>query len=785
MPSEAVLRRRPWVLAAVLLLPASVLIIGGTQLLLLRGSAYYLMAGLVMALCAVLALRRSCWSAYLYGWLLVGTLPWALWESGFNGWALAPRVLPLLLLGSCFLIPRVRRTLGRQPRPAARPDESAVKARITLAVLLCAVLSAAMVNDEPPDRDESPHAATTPSVAGEDWSSYGGTPAGQRFSSLSQINTRNVDRLQLLWTYHTGDPGKAAEVTSLKVGDTLFLCTPHNIVAALDAETGAQRWRFDPKVDASEAYTVACRGVSYFEQPKASGPCAARIIEATVDARLLALDARTGALCADFGNGGYVNLLDHLGEVTPGFYYVTSPPTVINGHVVLGAYIRDNQSTNEPSGVVRSFDAVTGALQWAWDVGAPERIGAPAAGDTYTRDTPNAWTVFAADPQLNIVYVPTGNAPPDFFGGHRRSIDDQFSSSLVALDVDSGRPRWSFQTTHHDLWDYDVPAQPVLMDLPVKGGSTPAVVQATKTGEIFVLDRRNGHPIFAVDERPVPQDGVPGERLSATQPFSAITLRPPPLSEAQMWGVTPIDQMVCRILFRSSRYEGVYTPPGFKPVIVFPGSLGIIDWGGISVDPDRAVMIANISAVAFRSELVLRENAPTKARTIQAVTINGKPGGADYTWSPQIGTPYVSHTKPFMGPLNIPCTQPPWGLLQAVDLKSGRTLWKRPIGTAQDSGPLGIGSRLPILMGVPNIGGSLLTRGGLLFNSATLDRYLRAYAADSGKQLWQSRLPAGGQATPMTYLSPSGRQVVVVSAGGHPGLKTLIGDSIVAYALPR
>jgi quinoprotein glucose dehydrogenase len=775
--------RRPFVLATVLLVLGAVLASGGAQLLLLGGSPYYLVAGLMMVASGALVWRCSRWGARLYGLLLAGTFLWALWEVGLDGWALAPRLLTLLVLGSWFLMPWVRRALGTTRQFAPGRLGTTVVARSALAVLLLLLAGVVIRSELPHGQSEQSAASFTPQVADADWPSYGGTFAGQRFSGLTQINTTNVSKLGLLWTYHTGDSGKAAEVTPLKIGDTLYICTPHNIVVALDAETGKQRWRFDPRVDASQSYTVTCRGVSYFEEVGAGGPCATRVIAATVDARLLALDGRTGQLCAGFGQGGYVNLLEHLGDVTPGFYYVTSPPTVVNRHVVLGGYVRDNQSNDEPSGVVRSFDPITGELQWAWDVGAPNRVGAPESGEIYTRDTPNAWTVFTADPQLNMVYVPTGNAPPDFFGGLRRPFDERFSSSLVALDLDNGRPRWSFQTTHHDLWDYDVPAQPVLVDLPIGGGSTPAVVQATKNGEIFVLDRRTGRPLYPVTERPVPQGGVPGERLSPTQPFSSISLLPPRLTEARMWGVTPIDQLMCRILYRQSRYEGVYTPLGLQPAIIYPGSLGVIDWGSVAVDPDSAVMIANVSLLPYRSELLLRANAPVKARTIHPVTLNGKPGGADYTWSPQIGTPYVSHTEPFMGPLDIPCTQPPWGLLQAVDLKTGRVLWKRPIGTGRDSGPMGISSQLPILMGVPNIGGSLVTRGGLVFNGATLDRYLRAYDSNSGERVWQSRLPGGGQATPMTYLSPSGRQVIVISAGGHPGLKTKASDSIVAYAL--
>lgn len=769
-----VVPRRPFLLIAVLAALGLALAIGGGQLFYWGGSPYYLLAGLAAVATAVLASRRNRRSIQLYAAIVVATLAWALWESGLDGWALAPRVLPWTALGLWFLLPWTR--AERKARHILAGSMA-----LTLIVVALPFFENPVVKDGPLPPVAA--LAADPETAGEEWTAYGGGPLGQRFSTLSQISTANVSRLEPLWTYRTGETGKAMETTPIKVGDSLYLCTPHDIVISLDAATGRENWRFDPRVDASQAYTITCRGVAYARTAEGPGVCSERILVGTVDARLMALDARSGQPCRDFGNGGAVDLREGLGTVIPGFYYVTSPPVVVNGHAVIGAYVRDNQSTDEPSGVIRSFDPVTGALQWAWDAGAPERTGAPSPGATYTRGTPNAWTVFAADPELGLAYVPTGNAPPDFFGGRRRPVDDQWSSALVALDVATGRPRWSFQTTHHDLWDYDVPAQPVLVDLAIGGASVPAVVQATKSGEVFVLDRRTGRPLLPVTERRVPQGAVPGERLSPTQPFSALSLRPPDLTEASMWGVTPIDQMLCRLRFHQARYEGVYTPIGTDPTIVFPGSFGAVDWGSVAVDPSRGVMFANTSALPYYSRLVPRAQAPETARVIQPVSVGGKPGRADYRWSPQVGTPYVSHTVPFMGLFDIPCTQPPWGLLQAVDLRSGKRLWTRPIGTAQDSGPGGISSHLPVLMGVPNVGGSLVTAGGLVFNGATLDRYLRAYDQRSGRLLWQHRLPAGGQATPMTYATQSGRQVVVIAAGGHPGLKTKLGDAVLAFAL--
>jgi quinoprotein glucose dehydrogenase len=570
------------------------------------------------------------------------------------------------------------------------------------------------------------------------------------------------------------------------VNGTIYLCTPHDKVIALDAETGRQKWRFNTQTDPRQAFVIACRGVSYYAKPGATGACAHRIIGGTVDARLYEADADTGRPCADFGQAGFVDLKQGMGKVTPGYSYQTSPPTVVNGKIVLGGWIIDNMSNDEPSGVVRAFDADTGRLAWAWDMGAPDRIGAPPPGQTYTRDTPNAWAPYAADPKLNLVYVPTGNSPPDWWGQNRRPFDDKYSSSVVALDLDTGRPRWSFQTTHHDLWDYDIPAQPVLVDLPVAGGTEPALVQSTKRGEIFVLDRRNGHPIFPVTERPAPRGAVPDQRLSPTQPFSAISLLPARLVEKDMWGATPLDQLACRIQFKESRYQGIFTPWTLdKPIIVFPGALGVVDWGGVAVDENRKILVANTSAIPYRDELMRRSEGPPAAQRDWLQTPPPGQPQANHAWSPMVGTPYIAHIVGFLSPLGIPCTQPPWGFEQAIDLKSGKLLWKRPIGTPEDNGPWGIKTHLHIPMGVPNIGGSIVTAGGLVFNGSTLDQYLRAYDLRTGRELWKARLPAGGQATPMTYVSPvSGRQFVVIDAGGHQGLKTQTGDYVMAFALP-
>jgi quinoprotein glucose dehydrogenase len=799
-------RHRPFVFASLIMLIGLYLLVGGAWLIALGGSWWYAITGAVLIASGILLWLGDRRGSWLYGLMLVYTIIWALWESGPHPWALAPRILGPAILGIWLLLPWTQRGLVQQGAAErlglrhAHVPPGAVAAGLAVVVVGATLLHAGRpkAQDGQPAHEATP--ATNPSAASNgEWRNYGNTLQGSRYSPVAQITPANVDELKPAWTFRTGDlPGpkeKAPreftfEATPLMVNGTVYLCTPHNQVVALDAETGQQKWRFNSQTDPSQAFVIACRGVSYFEKTAGpSGePCAHRIVGGTIDARLYEVDADTGRPCTDFGQGGFVNLLEGMGPVKPGFSYQTSPPTVADGKIILGGWINDNMSTNEPSGVIRAFDADTGKLAWAWDMGAPGRTGAPGPGEQYTRDTPNAWAPFAADPQLGLVYVPTGNAPPDWYGAKRRPFDDKYSSSVVALDLNTGRPRWSFQTTHHDVWDYDVPSQPVLVDLPTPGGGVePAVVQSTKRGEIFVLDRRDGHPIVPVREQPVPQNGPPGEHMSPTQPFSGISLLPAKLEEKDMWGATPLDQLACRIMFKESRYDGVFTPWAVgQPMIVFPGALGVVDWGGTAVDERRKVLVVNSSAVPYRDEMLPRSKGPEQA---QGEWLQSPPPGqpkADYAWSPMIGEPYVAHIQGFMSPIKMPCTQPPWGFMQAIDLTSGKILWRHPIGTAQDSGPMGIKSHLPIPMGVPNIGGTMVTAGGLAFNGSTLDQYLRAYDTKTGKEVWKARLPAGGQATPMTYVSPvSGRQFVVICAGGHGGLGTTTGDYVMAFALPR
>jgi quinoprotein glucose dehydrogenase len=627
------------------------------------------------------------------------------------------------------------------------------------------------------------HVAPAPNPAADDWPQWGRNLAGTRYSPVTQINVGNVAGLRIAWKVRTGDdPAQkqdirnlpAFEATPLKVGQFLFLCTPRNIVIAIDAESGAERWRFDPKTDTRGHYLVTCRGVAYDESDSTTPiePCHRRIFAATLDARLLALDAATGKLCKDFGDHGVVSLRPGLGEIRPGYYSVTSAPLAIRGLVITGALVLDNMSTDEPSGVVRAFDATTGRLRWAWDSGTGEPRNGSGTDALYSRGSPNAWAPFSADTALGLVYVPTGNRTPDYWGAWRSPTEENFASAVVALEIETGRVRWVYQTVHHDLWDYDVASQPVLSDFPTPAGPMPALIQATKTGQLFVLDRRTGKPLTTVKERPVPQRPVPGERLSATQPFSIEmpSLHPQSLAEADLWGLTPLDRYLCVREFRSHRHEGLFTPPSLQGTITYPMNVGASSWGSVSVDEDRQILLANTNRLASIVQLIPRSEADRRE------------AAGETLFMPQRNAPYAVTITPFLSPLGVPCTPPPWGMLTAIDLKTRHVLWQTPLGNTRDLAPLGI--ERPY--GVPNTGGSVVTAGGLTFIAATTDRYFRAFDTTTGKELWRADLPAGGQATPMTYISgQSGRQFVVISAGGHQHLGSRLGDYVIAYALPN
>jgi quinoprotein glucose dehydrogenase len=771
--------------ALLLLTTGLVEVCGGAELIWLGGSPYYFIAGGALYAGALLL-----WSARRLGqWVLatsvVATCIWAVAEAGLDIWAIIPRIDVIALLWLCCVTPHVRRNL--QP-PMQGWGERAVLALPTLSLLSIVVL--ALLHSSAMSPATSPRSAGTAIVSkgtGDEWPRYGGADSGQRFSELDQINPRNVAKLKPAWTFEfTGGDATGLQVAPLKVGDLVYACDSLNRIAALDAETGKPQWIFDPHVDVSKSPFRACRGLGYFQSADASAAdCPTRIFTATIDGRLMAVNAQTGLRCASFGSRGEISLFDGLGKTLAGYYSSNGAPTIARGRVVIGGTIADNQMWGEPSGVIRAFDAVSGQLSWAYDVGRPDRRGAPPTGQIYTPSTPNVWGAMAYDDALGLLYLPTGNATPDYYGARRRPIDDEISSSVLALDIETGRRRWVFQTVHHDVWDYDVGAQPILFDFAANGGLRHALLQATKTGQVFLLDRITGKPISRVAERPAPQAGAaPGEKLSPTQPYSVDmpSLAGGDLSEAQMWGVSTFDQLWCRIRFKRSRYDGPMTPPGLKPSIQYPGYLGGMDWGGASIDPQRGVMIAVSNQVANRVRLVPRAEANAKAAWAMGF---GRQGiKAMIGINAQMGTPFGVETSSFLSPLGIPCQQPPWGRLNAVDLRTHRLLWSIPLGTAKDSGPFGWKSRLPFGIGVPSLGGTLVTRAGLTFVGASTDRTFRAFDTQTGRLLWEAPLADSGNATPITYRTLSGRQYVVIAAAGHKGLGSHRGDKITAFVLP-
>lgn len=800
MTSRRPIFRRPYFFAGFLVLVGVILAAGGTQLVTLGGSPYYVIAGLMTLVSGILVAlgRRS--GALLFGVLLLGTVAWAVGESGFAGWSLLARLAGPFVIGLWFILPWTARRLHPRSKHSLGKRFGIAMAGLVLAVGLGTIANMMFVAERPDPMFQAGMAAQAPAPlplaasadsSGQDWAVWGGDAAGTRFSSLTQLTPANVDKLELAWTYHFGPAPAGApaslEVTPLKIGDTLYMCNDYNDIVALDGETGKQRWRFHANTNVKGATYGHCRGLAYHKVPDIAGACAERIYTNTVDARLLAVDARTGRPCSSFGRNGVVDLKVGMPKAPAGYYYVTSAPTIARGRVVLGGWVADGMYWGEPSGVIRAFDAVTGKLSWAFDVGRPDRTGAPPPGETYTPSTPNSWAPMSADERLGLVFAPLGGAAPDYAGAQRRPFDDAWSSSVVAIDAETGRPRWRFQTTHHDLWDYDVASQPTLIDLPTGQGMRPALIQPTKRGELFVLDRETGRPIKPVSEHPVPQRGMaPGEWAAPTQPFSDAmpSFRGLAVKERDMWGVTPLDQLWCRIKFREARYDGTLTPPGFSPTIAYPGFLGGMNWGGVSIDRDRRLMIVNTNYVGNYVQLVKREEADRLGVRPMGMGAAPKPEGQMI--QPQMGTPFAVRSLPFLSPIFAPCQAPPWGRLSAVDLNSGKLLWSHPLGTARDSGPLGLPSLLPFKIGTPNLGGSVVTRGGLIFIAATQDKYLRAIDTTTGKVLWRGRLPQAGQATPITYMSQaSGRQFVVTASGGHAFLGTKPGDAIYAYALPK
>ncbi|KHL26563.1 glucose dehydrogenase [Croceibacterium mercuriale] len=794
--------RVPWsaiALGVVIGIIGVVLAIGGVWLAVLGGSLYYLITGGAMTVSGWWLLKGQRRGGWLYAGIVAVTVLWAFWETGGLAWALVPRVIaPLVLL---FLLIPVMAML------TARPDRWRM-AGVTAGILLLACVGGGFAfthgYDTPPTGPLPASRApgmTDPSLVatGGDWPAYGGTNAARRYSPLTQITPENVGGLERAWLIHTRDlPSSVAEGTygaentPLKIGDTLYICTPKNIMLALDASTGAERWRHDPNVpDENIPYTAACRGVVYYQAPglAADAPCATRIIEGTLDARLIAVDARTGRRCPGFGQNGQTSITTGMGDVPPGYVSITSPPTLVRGVLVVGHQVLDGQDRWAPSGVIQGFDAVTGELRWAWDMVNPQWDGLPPAGQTFARGTPNMWTTASGDEQLGLVYLPMGNSAGDYYSKSRRPAENAYATSIVAMDVATGKPRWSFQAVKKDVWDYDFGGQATLIDWPAANGgaAVPALLVPSKQGDIYVLDRRTGRALTPIGQIRVPGGGVEPDQRSPTQIVSLWhTLRKEPLTERDMWGMSPIDQMVCRIQYRRASYQGFFTPPeSGQHSITYPGYNGGTDWGGVAVDPARGIIVANYNDMPNYTTLVPREEADKRgwAPRDQA---RGDIGGAEGAGDPQANTPFAVDVNagwrlPFTGML---CKQPPYGGIRAIDMRTGKTLWDRALGEARTNGPFGVPSMLPVRIGTPNNGGAVVTASGLVFIAAATDNLIRAIDLDTGKVLWQDVLPAGGQATPTVY-EQNGRQYVVIYAGGHHFMETPVGDEVIAYALPQ
>lgn len=793
-----------WILGAVLAIAGLFFVVGGGKLISLGGSWYFLLAGLGLLAAGVQLARRRATGAWIFLITYGLTVVWALAEVGFDYWSLISRLLALTF--GAVLVVASMPLLQANNGQALQAKGPLAGAAVLLVAAVAGFISMFQIH---PEVSAQQAAATRKPVDAaseqKNWDNYGNSYKNDHFAALDQINVDNVKDLQVAWTYQTGDvpvstgAGAEDQMTPLQVEDKVFLCTPSNNVIALDADTGKELWRRDVNAHVGGVWE-RCRGLAYFDvnaevmQPTvpastpvqtvslpAGASCERRILMNTIDARLFAINADNGEMCAEFGDAGVVDLKQGIGAIAnPAYYTLTAAPTVAGTTVVIGGRVADNVQVDMPGGVIRGFDVITGAQRWAFDAGSntPNEILKP--GETYTRSSTNVWAGTSYDPSSNTVFLPMGSSSVDLYGVTRSEMDRKYGASILALDAATGKEKWLYQTVRNDLWDFDIPMAPTLIDFPhADGSTTPALVVGTKAGQIFVLDREKGQPLTKVEEVAVKAGNIPGEQYPATQPLSVgmPQIGTQTLSEADMWGATPFDQLMCRIQFKSMRYEGLFTTPGTDLSLSFPGSLGGMNWGGISADPTNNLIFVNDMRLGLWVQMVAQQQEDKLAD-------GGEAPNAGMGQVPLGGTPYAVVKNRFMSPLGIPCQKPPFGTLTAIDMKTQQVVWQVPVGTVQDQGPMGIKMRMPFPVGLPTLGGSLATQGGLVFFAGTQDYYLRAWDSATGKEVWKGRLPVGSQGGPMTFKSPkTGKQYVVISAGGARQSPDR-GDYVIAYALP-
>ncbi|WP_409158282.1 glucose/quinate/shikimate family membrane-bound PQQ-dependent dehydrogenase [Pectobacterium sp. B2J-2] len=796
---------RVWclLLGLILLSVSLYYIIGGVKLLSLGGSSYFAGAGILMLLSAIQLFRRKSSAVFLFALAFLVTVIWSFYDAGMEFWPLVARLMVPAGLMFIMLL-----TL-----PALRVQQGKSVLRIPAYTLSGVILVGMVVTFwqmfvPHPIVDEGKPLAIEPIKPGTEhteWSNYGNTPGGNRFVAQNQINRDNVKDLKVAWTYRTGDTpispgGNGAEdqQTPLQIGNSLYFCTPHNNVIAVEADTGKTIWK--QEINADSQVWNRCRGLAWFdatkpvEQPTKPGStpvdvvtlqpgdtCQRRILMNTIDARLIALNADTGEFCQFFGDNGQVDLKAGLGDAPDPQYQLTSAPTVAGTTVVVGGRVADNVQTDMPGGVLRGFDVISGKMRWAFDPGSNDpTIKTLEPGQTYARSTPNSWAPMSYDPEMNTVFIPMGSSSVDLWGADRTALDHKYGASILALDATTGKEKWVYQTVHNDLWDFDLPMQPSLVDFPMDDGSTrPAVVIGAKTGMIWVLERETGKPLTKVEEKPIKKGSIPGEQYTATQPFSVgmPQIGNQTLTESDMWGATPFDLLACRIGFKSMRYDGLFTVPGTDVSLSFPGSLGGMNWGSISFDPTHQYMFVNDMRLGLWVQMIKADNENAAASN------GGESVNAGMGAVPLKGTPYSVNKNRFMSPLGIPCQKPPFGSLSAIDMKTKKIVWQVPVGTVQDTGPFGIKMKAQMPVGMPTLGGTLATQGGLVFIAGTQDYYLRAYDSATGKEVWKARLPVGSQGGPISYISPkNGKQYILISAGGARQSPDR-GDYVIAYAL--